>query len=163
MVRPTAVAFGLAVVLASAGIPTLAAQAAEKYSARVITTKQASRQYLADVAPFTEARSVYAAAFAEWHRDKVPPSQSTAFVHPFVAACGALEHKLHSQKWPHGARSDVGALATTVSLVANDVGKLPSVDALTASAWASSLERASAASTAAANKVRSDLGLPPAA
>jgi len=134
MLRRTAVGLALAVMVASAGTPALAAQAAETHTVRAITMKHASRQYLADVAPFTEARTAYAAAFADWHEDKAPTSQSTVFVDPFTAACRTLAHRLRSQKWPRDARSDVAALAASVSVVASDVGRLPSVDALTASA-----------------------------
>jgi hypothetical protein len=141
---------------------SLTSRAAASHKVRAVTTKEASRHYLSDVAPFAIARTGYETAFAEWHASRGVPSETATFVDPFVAACRILDRKLKSQRWPSIARSDVRALEASVSVVALDVSKLPSIDAHTASAWGIALERDSTASTADANRVRSDLGLPPA-
>jgi hypothetical protein len=137
-------------------------RAAASPKIRVVTIKEASRHYLNDVAPFATARTSYGTAFAQWHENRGAPSETASFVDPFVAACRILDRKLKSQRWPSIARSDVRALVASVSVVAQDVSRLPSIDTRTASAWGIDLERDSAASTADANRVRSDLGLPPA-
>jgi hypothetical protein len=139
-----------------------AAHAVESHSIRAVTIKEASRHYLNDVAPFAIARTAYQTAFAQWHENREAPSVTASFVNPFVTACRILERKLKSQSWPGHARADVRALVASVSAVARDVSRLPSIDAATASAWGITLERDSATSTADANRVRSDLGLPPA-
>jgi len=141
---------------------SLASRAAASHKIRAVTVKEASRHYLSDVAPFATARTGYETAFAQWHENRGAPSGTASFVDPFVAACRILDRKLKSQRWPSSARSDVRALEASVSVVAQDVLRLPSIDARTASAWGIALERDSAASTADANRVRSDLGLPPA-
>jgi hypothetical protein len=141
---------------------SLTSRAAARPKIRAVTIKEVSKHYLNDVTPFATARTSYGTSFAQWHENRGAPSETASFVDPFAAACRILDRKLKSQRWPSIARSDVRALVASVSVVAQDVSRLPSIDTRTASAWGIALERDSAASTADANRVRSDLGLPPA-
>jgi hypothetical protein len=78
-----------------------------------------------------------------------------------ISALMAFQNRLEVQTWPAGARDDVRALATAFIGLISDLRALSHDDIADTSSWEGPLLRQDVSTTAATNKVRHDLGLPP--
>jgi hypothetical protein len=152
----------LSIAVAAAGTTPALASARHDEGPRSVSIAQGGTQYLADVAPFTVARTAFQAEYAAWYTSHGSPSSTAHFAAPFVTASHTFEKKLLSQGWPSRALPAAHALAGQVSVVANDVARLASLSSLTIAVGEATLERDSTVSSADADKLRADLGLPPA-
>lgn len=139
----------------------VAATDASTNTAKPITTKQAAVQYLADVKPYNVAWDKFGAAFEKWAKHTGGTAAHTGtFANPMVAAISTFDHKVLSQRWPANARSAIQTLVLDDAVLQGDLEGLPALNNLTLSSWAMSYRKDSTIDSAAADVVRSDLGLP---
>lgn len=151
-----ATSFAAALTLSIILIPAIASAG----SAKPIARKQAAAQYLRDVDPFNASTSKFSAALSKWGKANGTASQTTSFVRPYVASFTLFDRELLRQRWPAKASDDVRSLVLDDAACIGDLDALPSVSVLNASQWSAQISHDENVSGAAADFVRSDLGLP---
>lgn len=121
----------------------------------------AARQYLADSTPVEAASAHFEATALSWvGGSAVTHAEAASAARPLISALEAMHTKLGTQRWPSSTRHDVTVLATAASGLVSDLRALSRADLAKTSSWEGPLLHGDLLITAAANKVRRDLGLP---
>lgn len=126
-----------------------------------ISTHQAAKQYLADVAPANTALAAFDKAVTKWTKSDGTAAQTNPFVKPCVAALNRVDNQLTEQRWPANTTADMHALIVAIAAVEGDIAGLPSLNLLSVSSWVAAFTRDATVERAAVNTVRHDLHLPP--
>ena len=125
-------------------------------------TSGAAHQYLVDCAPVDKASDAFQATALSWiGNSTITSSQAGSAARPLIAALVTFQKRLESQNWPTAARQDVRALVSAFNVLLGDLRGLVHDDMANTSSWESPLLNADTLTTAATDKVRHDLGLPP--
>lgn len=125
------------------------------------TKSQAASAYLAAVAPANSAANAFNAEVKTW-TNSTTNAQAEADAQPVIAAFQAVQPKLLAiaASYPPAA-VDLKAEVNAYAPLLGDLTSLGSVNLLNASSWVQQTDSDIAKASAAANIVRSDLGLPP--
>jgi hypothetical protein len=92
---------------------------------------------------------------------KMTGSEAEAAARPLISALVTFQNKLESQTWPTDARDDIRALVSAFNGLLGDLRALSHDDIADTSSWEGPFLSDDVSTTAATNKVRHDLGLPP--
>ena len=158
--RVFAVAVMAPLIIAVPAVP--AAPAAASAPARSAGITRSTHQYLVDSAPVDTASAAFQSTVLSWMGNpKVSGSEAGSAARPLISALMAFQNRLEVQTWPAGARDDVRALATAFNGLISDLRALSHDDIADTSSWEGPLLKEDVSTTAATNKVRHDLGLPP--
>jgi hypothetical protein len=131
-------------------------------SARTASISSAAHQYLVDCAPVDTASAAFQSTAMSWMGNpSVTGSEAGSAARPLISALVTFQNKLESQTWPAGARDDVRALVPAFNGLLGDLRALSHDDIADTSSWEGPLLSEDVSTTAATNKVRHDLGLPP--
>jgi uncharacterized protein YkwD len=156
--RVFAVAVMAPLIIAVPAVP--AAPAAASAPARSAGITRSTHQYLVDSAPVDTASAAFQSTVLSWMGNpKVSGSEAGSAARPLISALMAFQNRLEVQT--AGARDDVRALATAFNALISDLRALSHDDIADTSSWEGPLLRQDVSTTAATNKVRHDLGLPP--
>jgi hypothetical protein len=92
---------------------------------------------------------------------KVTGPEAESAARPLISALVVFQNKLDSQTWPRDARGDIHALVSAFSGLLGDLRALSHDHIADTSSWEGPFLSEDLSTTAATNKVRHDLGLPP--
>jgi hypothetical protein len=150
-----------------AAAATMFSFAALAVPAVVITADQAGAssagaQFATDRQTMNAASSAFIQAFNAWERGGGSFSATSSFVGKYVSAIVSEDHKLLTQNWPAGGKTDIDSLVRGDAAVEGVVGSLPVLPSSTTSEseWFVTYDQDVASAVADANIVREDLGLP---
>jgi hypothetical protein len=131
-------------------------------SSRTASTSSAAHQYLVDSAPVGTASTAFQSTVISWMGNpKVTGAEAESAARPLIAALVSFQNKLESQTWPKGAQSDIRALVSAFNGLLSDLRGLSHDHIADTSSWEGPFLREDVSTTAATNKVRHDLSLPP--
>jgi|SRR5579871_805310 len=119
-----------------------------------------AQQYLAIVKPANDAEAAAIKALKALP-DTATAAQVAAAFAPAAQAFEKCDNALLRAQWPPNVEGDVKAMVTTNGALIGDINALSAQTSLSISAWATTFQSDGAKSSAAANVVRADLGLPP--
>ncbi len=131
-------------------------------SDRTASIGSAAHQYLVDSAPVDRASTAFQSTVISWMSNpNVTGLQAEATARPLIIALVTFQDKLRAQTWPSGARDDVRALASAFNGLLGDLRALSHDNIADTSSWEGPFLSEDITTTAATNKVRHDLDLPP--
>ncbi len=131
-------------------------------SDRPASISSAAHQYLVDSAPVATVSATFQSTVLSWMGStNVTGAEAEAAARPLISALVTFQDKLEAQTWPPGARDDVRALASSFNGLIGDLRALSHDDIADTSSWEGPFLSEDVTTTAATNKVRHDLGLPP--
>jgi hypothetical protein len=122
----------------------------------------AAHQYLVDSAPVGTASTAFQSTVLSWMGNpNVKGPEAEAAARPLISALLSFQNKLETQTWPTGARDDIRVLASAFNGLLSDLRGLSHDDIADTSSWEGPFLSEDISTTAATNRVRHDLGLPP--
>jgi hypothetical protein len=131
-------------------------------SARRAGTSSAAHQYLVDSAPVGTASGAFQSTVLSWMGNpNVTGREAESAARPLISTLVTFQDRLSTQTWPMGARDDIRALVTAFDGLLSDLRALSHDDIANTSSWEGPFLSEDVTTTAATNKVRHDLGLPP--
>jgi hypothetical protein len=131
-------------------------------SARTAGISGAAHQYLVDSAPVGTASTAFQSTVISWMGNpKVTGAEAESAARPLISALVSFQNKLESQSWPTGAKDDVRGLVSAFNGLLVDLRGLSHDHMGDTSSWEGPFLSEDESTTAATNKVRHDLGLPP--
>ncbi len=152
----------MAFVAAATAPLVIAMPDAATASDRPAGISSSAHQYLVDSAPVGTASAAFQSTAISWMGNpNVTGPEAEAAARPLISALVTFQDKLESQTWPTGARDDIRALASAFNGLLGDLRALSHDDIADTSSWEGPFLSEDVSTTAAANKVRHDLGLPP--
>jgi hypothetical protein len=151
-----------ALVGAATAAVMIAAPATAGASSRTAATSSAAHQYLVDSAPVGTASTAFQSIVIAWMGNpKVTGAEAESAARPLISALVSFQNELKSQTWPADAQDDIRALVVAFNGLLGDLRGLSRDDIADTSSWEGPFLREDVSTTAATNKVRHDLGLPP--
>jgi hypothetical protein len=151
-----------ALVGAAMAAVTIATPATAGASARVAGVSSAAHQYLVDSAPVDTASTAFQSTVISWlGNPNVTGAEAGSAARPLISALVSFQNKLDSQTWPKGAQDDIRALVLAFNGLLGDLRGLSHDHIADTSSWEGPFLSEDVSTTAATNKVRHDLGLPP--
>ena len=152
----------MAFVAAATAPLVIAMPGAATASGRTAGINSAAHQYLVDSAPVGTASTAFQSTVISWMGNpKMTGSEAEAAARPLISALVTFQNKLESQTWPTDARDDIRALVSAFNGLLGDLRALSHDDIADTSSWEGPFLSEDVSTTAATNKVRHDLGLPP--
>lgn len=152
----------MAFVAAATAPLVIAMPGAATASDRTAGITSAAHQYLVDSAPVGTASTAFQSTVISWTGNpKMTGSEAEAAARPLISALVTFQNKLESQTWPTDARDDIRALVSAFNGLLGDLRALSHDDIADTSSWEGPFLSEDVSTTAATNKVRHDLGLPP--
>ena len=140
----------------------IAVPGAASASARTAAISSAAHQYLVDAAPVGTASTAFQSTVISWMGNpSVTGSEAESAARPLISALVTFQNRLESQTWPTGARDDIRALVSAFNGLLGDLRALSHDHIADTSSWEGPFLSEDVSTTAATNKVRHDLGLPP--
>jgi hypothetical protein len=122
----------------------------------------AAEQFLRDSTPVEKASARFEAKAMSWFEDpSLTNAQAESAARPMVTALELFRRELVSQRWPAGTNHDISNFAAACGALVKDLRALSHDDMAKSSSWEGPLLHDDLVTTAAANKVRHDLGLRP--
>jgi hypothetical protein len=122
----------------------------------------AAEQFLRDSTPVEKVSARFEVKAMSWLEDpSLTNAQAESAARPMITALELLRSELGAQTWPAGTKNDISVFATACGGLVADLQALSHDDMAKASSWEGPLLHDDLATTAAANKVRHDLGLGP--
>ncbi len=151
-----------AFVVAAVAPAVIAVPGTASASARTAAISAAAHQYLVDSAPVGTASTAFQSAVISWMGNpKVTGPEAESAARPLISALVVFQDKLDSQSWPSDARDDIHALVSAFNGLLGDLRALSHDNIADTSSWEGPFLSEDVSTTAATNKVRHDLGLPP--
>jgi hypothetical protein len=151
-----------ALVGAAAAAVMIATPGTAGASSRSSGISSAAHQYLVDSAPVGRASTAFQSTVIAWMGNpKVTGPEAASAARPLISALVSFQNDLGSQTWPADARDDIRALVLAFNGLLGDLRGLSHDDIADTSSWEGPFLREDLSTTAATNKVRHDLGLPP--
>jgi hypothetical protein len=131
-------------------------------SSRTADLSGAAHQYLVDSAPVATASTAFQSTVIAWMGNpKVTGAEAGSAARPLISALLSFQNELKSQTWPADAQDDIRALVLTFNGLIGDLRGLSHDHIADTSSWEGPFLRDDVSTTAATNRVRHDLGLPP--
>jgi hypothetical protein len=131
-------------------------------SVRTARMSSAAHQYLMDSAPVDTASTAFQSTVISWMGNPdVTGAEAESAARPLISALVSFQNKLEGQPWPKGAQDDVRALVSAFNGLLDDLRGLSHDHIGDTSSWEGPFLSEDMSTTAATNKVRHDLGLPP--
>jgi hypothetical protein len=151
-----------ALVGAATAAVIIAMPGAAGASARTAGTSSAAHQYLVDSGPVGTASTAFQSTVISWMGNpNVTGAEAESAARPLISALVSFQNKLESQSWPTGAQVDIRALVSAFNGLLVDLRGLSHDHIADTSSWEGPFLSEDVSTTAATNKVRHDLGLPP--
>jgi hypothetical protein len=146
------------VAVVGAGASATASASPKPASAK----RTAAEQFVRDSAPVEKASARFEAKAMSWFEDpSLTNAQAESAARPMVTALELFRRELGAQRWPAGTNHDISNFASACGTLVRDLKALSHDDMAKSSSWEGPLLHDDLATTAAANKVRRDLGLRP--